>query len=219
MLGVVTVGLLMLIYSTGDISAAKEFSQFKNVGISSAMVFSKAFVIFGSLWLLKFIHDQTIFCTMYSAATFYFSSSANSTGSAEVTTGVRLGYFKHGGSIALGSLIINVLEVLRAVARMFKVEAEQTDNAVLRCCSKCTLSCINCLDDVAEYLGKVSYAFMAVSGQSFCTSAWNGFLLNLKHVGKFLVAKTLALFFVLMGVILIVGLNCSLLYLSLTRIT
>lgn len=40
---------------------------------------------------------------------------------------------------------------------------------------------------------------MAVSGDSFCTSAWNGFIINLKHMVKFYFAQTLAKMFVFIG--------------------
>ena len=35
-------------------------------------------------------------------------------------------------------------------------------------------------------------AYMAITGDNFCTSAWNGFLLNLKHAGEFGSVKFLA---------------------------
>lgn len=40
---------------------------------------------------------------------------------------------------------------------------------------------------------------MAVSGQSFCSSAWDAFLLNLKHMAKFSFAKFLASMFIFIG--------------------
>ena len=40
---------------------------------------------------------------------------------------------------------------------------------------------------------------MAVSGENFCTSAWNGFLLNIKHIMKFSFANLLAVVFIFIG--------------------
>merc|ERR1712196_53254 len=48
---------------------------------------------------------------------------------------------------------------------------------------------------------------MAISGDPYCKSAWNGFLLNLKHMVKFYFADTLASLFVFIGILAIVGLN------------
>jgi len=55
------------------------------------------------------------------------------------------------------------------------------------------------LEDLVEYINTVAYANMAVTGTPFCASAWNGFILNLKHVVKFYFAQNLATWFVLMG--------------------
>jgi len=54
---------------------------------------------------------------------------------------------------------------------------------------------------------------MAVCGDSFCSSAWNGFILELKHLIKFYFAKNFAGMFVFLGFIFILGMNCLSLYL------
>lgn len=48
-------------------------------------------------------------------------------------------------------------------------------------------------------LTKVAYANMAISGDKFCTSAWNGFMISLRHLFKFIVASKIAGFIVFMG--------------------
>merc|ERR1712166_1501596 len=53
------------------------------------------------------------------------------------------------------------------------------------------------------------YAYMAVSGDGFCKSAWNGFMLNMKHALEFAWAKVLAELFIFTGKISLVALNCG----------
>ena len=53
---------------------------------------------------------------------------------------------------------------------------------------------------------------MAVSGDNFCTSAWNGFLLNIKHLAKFSFANLIAKLFILLGKVSITVANCFSLY-------
>lgn len=48
---------------------------------------------------------------------------------------------------------------------------------------------------------------MAVSGDNFCMSAWNGFLLNAKHLLKFAFANTIAKVFIFLGKLGIVVAN------------
>ena len=66
---------------------------------------------------------------------------------------------------------------------------------------------ITCLEKVCDYINKSAYCYMAVSGDGFCKSAWNGFLLNMKHAMKFAFANFLAQGFILLGKLGIVVIN------------
>jgi hypothetical protein len=59
----------------------------------------------------------------------------------------------------------------------------------------------------------MAYAYMSVSGESFCTSAWHGFILNLKHLAKFVFALKIAHLFVFMGIVTITCVNTGIGYL------
>jgi hypothetical protein len=78
---------------------------------------------------------------------------------------------------------------------------------------------MECLQKVIEYINKAAYAYMAVSGDGFCTSAWNGFLLNLKHSLEFAWARVLAELFILTGKISLVAVNCGFLWITMNFIT
>lgn len=54
---------------------------------------------------------------------------------------------------------------------------------------------------------------MAVTGDSFLVSAWNGFLLNLKHGFKFVFANMIAKMFIFIGKLAIVFANLGSFYL------
>jgi len=72
---------------------------------------------------------------------------------------------------------------------------------------KCIECCLACLEKTVEYLNSSAYSYMAVSGKSFFSSAWNGFLLNLKHGLVFAWANLLAKLFIVLGKIAITILN------------
>jgi len=54
---------------------------------------------------------------------------------------------------------------------------------------------------------------MALSGDSFCASAWSGFLINIKHGFSFIFANLLANILIFFGKIAITIANCYTLYL------
>ena len=97
--------------------------------------------------------------------------------------------------------------------------SQSEGNGAGACTAACVRFCCKCIIDAVEYLSKISYAYMAVSGESFCTSAWNGFIINLKHLMKFYFATFLASMFVFMGTVMIACLNIGLFILFVNYIT
>lgn len=61
-------------------------------------------------------------------------------------------------------------------------------------------------------MNKSAYAYMAVTGDGFCSSAWSAFMLQLKHGMGFTFAKFLAEMFILVGKVFITMLNCVFTY-------
>lgn len=145
---------------------------------------------------------------MISAAQYYFTSTREKEGSASVMAGVMISYFKHAGSIALGSLLHTLVFILRVVVDSLVNAAEGNgENGIMvliGCLLKC---CVAWIEGLIEYINTMAYAFMAISGDPYCASAWNGFILNLKHLTKFYFADTLASMFVFIGILAICGLN------------
>ena len=76
-------------------------------------------------------------------------------------------------------------------------------------CAKCILECV---EKICDYLNEAAFCYMAVTGDHFMLSAWNGFLLNLKHGLKFSFAKMIAKMFIFLGKVGIVVANCFSLY-------
>jgi len=143
---------------------------------------------------------------MCSAATYYFNSNANHTGSADVVKSIYWSNVTHAGSVAMGSLMMAIIRLLRMIV-------ESRGNGSANAAGKCIMCCLQCIEDAVDYLNLIAFANMAVSGDSFCTSAWNGFILNLKHCVKFYFAETLAGMFVFIGYLFVVGFNALTLFL------
>lgn len=156
--------------------------------------------MFGWLWIQIYLSNTTVMTCMCSASTYYFNSNANHTGSADVVKSIWWANWTHAGSVAMGSLMMALIRVIRAIV-------ESRGNGTANAAGKCIMCCLACLEDAVDYINLIAYANMAVSGDSFCTSAWNGFILNLKHCVKFYFAETLAGMFVLIGYLFVVCFN------------
>ena len=54
---------------------------------------------------------------------------------------------------------------------------------------------------------------MAISGDGYCSAAWSGFILNLKHCIKLYFATSIANLFVFMGILACTAVNAGTAYL------
>jgi len=99
-------------------------------------------------------------------------------------------------------LVIAILRVLAEAA--VNDSKKEGIGAIVACVLMC---CIRCIEDIISYLNKNAYAYMAICGENYCTSAWNGFLNNLKHAAKFYFAVSLANVLIFLGILCITGLS------------
>jgi len=121
----------------------------------------------------------------------------------------------------MGSFIVALVQFIRIV---FMTLAEQAKKAsgknpavrLIICCADC---CLACIEKICDYINQAAYAYMAVAGDGFCTSAWNGFLLNLKHIIQYAWANFLAKMFVLVGKVGLCVLNCCSLWMIMSHVT
>jgi hypothetical protein len=170
------------------------------------------FLAFGLLWITQFINDKGRYITMVSASTYYFNNTAEKEGHASLSTAFSFAYMKNCGSLAFGSLILTLVKILRAMVEAAAKSADKEGDGAAKlvaCIAQCLMSC---LESIVEYLSKIAYAYMAVTGDTFCDSAWNGFLLNLKHLAKFYFSLQIAGLFVFMGIVTITCINTFLGY-------
>lgn len=155
---------------------------------------------FIGLWILKFLNDQVVFVTMVGASSFYFSSSRDGDGTGEVMRGIKYATWYHSGSIAFGSLIMTIINLLKESS---KKRGEGRENCIVLCI-RC---CCHMLVDLLEALNKNAYAYMAITGDTYCDSAKRGFVLWLCHFIEYQLAMMMASWLVFTGTLFITLLN------------
>lgn len=65
-------------------------------------------------------------------------------------------------------------------------------NIGIKCCSVCASCIVLCFEQFVDHVNIDSYAYMANTGENFCSSAYNGMLINIKHSLTFQYATTCA---------------------------
>lgn len=211
------------VYSLGDVTAQKgAIPQNRSVEFKDPRLqYLLLFMLFGLLWVVAWLQYSSQYICMVAASTYYFDSDASKEGSAEVGLGFKFAHIYNTGSVAFGAGIIAVVQVIRIVfiylaQQAAKASGENQAVKIIIACGECYL---RCLEKICDYLNSAAFAYMAVSGDSFCTSAWNGFLLNIKHILKFSFANFIAKVFILLGKIGITAGNCVSFYFMLKLVT
>jgi len=209
------------IASMNEIKADPLIPQAKDVVWTEERGYMALYYLFAGLWFVAWLDYSSTFVIIVSSSTYYYNSASDHQGGAEVMTGFYMTYCNHLGSIAFGAFIIAVIQFIRIVFVYMakKIEKNSGDNACVKTAVKCAHCVLACLEKVCDYINKNAFSYMAASGQNFCSSAWNGFLLNIKHLAKFTFAKMIAIVFILLGKLSIVAVNVFTFDLLCTHVT
>lgn len=111
----------------------------------------------------------------------------------------------HTGSLAFGSLILAVVQLVRIVLEYLDHKLKGSQNACARfliCCLKC---CFWCLEHFIKFLNRNAYIMIAIYGKNFCTSSKDAFFLLMRNVIRVAVLDKVTDFLLFLGKLLISG--------------
>ncbi|KAL4657972.1 choline transporter-like protein 2 isoform X2 [Arapaima gigas] len=111
----------------------------------------------------------------------------------------------HTGSMAFGSLILAIVQVIRVLLEYLDHKLKGAQNKFakfLLCCLKC---CFWCLEKFIKFLNRNAYIMIAIYGKNFCTSARDAFFLLLRNIIRVAVLDKVTDFLLFLGKLLIVG--------------
>jgi hypothetical protein len=179
--------------SIGTLVGADYVTQTRSVDYGPTVSNMLWIMIFGYFWIMAFILSCNEFVVVVSAATWYFSDKDKPDddgipGDAEVMKGFWWIPRYHFGSLAMGSLLIAIVWMIRFVFEYVAKKMQSAgagDNGFTKCLLNSIRCCLDCFDRLMRYLTRNAYIYMAISSESFCSSALNAFILMLKNAAKF----------------------------------
>lgn len=119
-----------------------------------------------------------------SVSKWYFCRDKDSIGSSTFIQSIFTSIYYHTGTAAIGSLIIAVIKLIRAMVAKLQKKAKEMDNKVgeaILCCCQC---CLWCFEKFMQFLNKKAYIQTAIFGTSFCTSAKEAFFLIMRNARR-----------------------------------
>ncbi|KAM4640535.1 choline transporter-like protein 4 isoform 1-T1 [Discoglossus pictus] len=111
----------------------------------------------------------------------------------------------HTGSLAFGSLILTLVQIIRIMLEYLDHKLKDAHNPCTRfllCCLKC---CFWCLEKFIKFLNRNAYIMIAIYGKNFCVSAKNAFKLLMRNIVRVVVLDKVTDLLIFFGKLLVVG--------------
>ncbi|CAJ1060384.1 choline transporter-like protein 5 isoform X1 [Xyrichtys novacula] len=111
----------------------------------------------------------------------------------------------HTGSLAFGSLILSVGQLIRIVLEYLDHKLKGSQNRCARFLISCLKCCFWCLEHAIRFINRNAYIMIAIYGKNFCTSSKDAFFLLMRNVIRVTVLDKVTDFLLLLGKLLISG--------------
>ncbi|KAG7514794.1 choline transporter 5 isoform X2 [Solea senegalensis] len=162
--------------------------------------------LFVFLWLVNFVNALGQ-CTLAGAfASYYWAlKKPNDIPACPLFTSFSRAIRYHTGSLAFGSLIVAVVQMVRVALEYLDHKLKGSQNSCaqfLLCCLKC---CFWCLERFIRFINRNAYIMMAIYGKNFCTSSKDAFFLLMRNVIRVAVLDKVTDFLLFLGKLLITG--------------
>uniref|UniRef100_A0A672JAY4 Choline transporter-like protein 2 n=1 Tax=Salarias fasciatus TaxID=181472 RepID=A0A672JAY4_SALFA len=111
----------------------------------------------------------------------------------------------HTGSLAFGSLILSLVQVIRVLLEYLDHKLKGAQNKAAKFFLKCMKCCFWCLEKCIKFLNRNAYIMIAIYGKNFCSSARDAFFLLMRNIIRVAVLDKVTDFLLFLGKLLIVG--------------
>lgn len=173
--------------------------------------------VFGLFWINAFVIGTAQFIIGASACMWYFEVSSETQGKGTVRRGLWWAFRFHLGSVAFGSAIIAICQILRILFEYYRQQIRKADQTAFVKTMLCLTGWILwLLENCAKYMSKNAYIQIALTNDNFCPAAWNALALILKNAHRFGFASNIGSIFIFFGGMAIVSVNGIIAYFVLT---
>ncbi|CAN0003068.1 unnamed protein product, partial [Discosporangium mesarthrocarpum] len=155
------------------------------------------FLLFVFFWTSQFIVAMGQIVIALTIVKYYFSRDVQSVNSGSFLKSLGEGLRYHTGTAAFGSLVIAIIQMIRAVMAYIQHKLSKSGNKLaeaMLCCMSC---CFWCLEKCMKFINKNAYIQVAIFSTGFCRSAKNSFWLiarNLARIGAVSVVNEFVVF-------------------------
>ena len=144
------------------------------------------FQVFMLFWLNAFIMGMAQFVIGASACIWYFECNGDSGGRGTVGRALWWGYRYHMGSVAFGSFMIAVCQLIRFLFEYYRKKIQSmAPTKIVKALLCMTRYLLYIMEKCVKFMTKNAYIQVALTNENFCVSAWQAFALIVKNAHRY----------------------------------
>ncbi|XP_077291052.1 choline transporter-like protein 1 [Arctopsyche grandis] len=138
------------------------------------MKITRWYNLFALFWFTQFIIGCQHMVIAGAVATWFFTRNKKNLSTPIITSFKNLVSF-HLGTVALGSLLIAFVQMLRAILQYIQSHLRGSENRIIIGIVKCCQCCLCCFEKFLKYMSRNAYIETAIYGYGFCKSGQQAF--------------------------------------------
>ena len=177
-----------------------ENNTYRGIEDEGSIKYYQAFWFFAMLWNVAFILGLNEMILGGAVASWYFKGpKGENMPDWPVLASVKRTLRYHLGTIAFGSLIIAIVQFIRACVRALEENLKGKENAFLQFVFKCIQYCLACVERFLKFISRNAYIMCAIDGTNFCTAARDAFNLLLRYALSLTAVQFVSNFLIILG--------------------
>ncbi|KAK2191800.1 hypothetical protein NP493_45g04048 [Ridgeia piscesae] len=179
--------------------------NFVKYGGDEYTAYLQYFMLFMLFWVMNFIVALGQVTLAGAFASYYWTMDKSNLVSFPVAKSLWRALRYHLGSIAFGSLIIAIIQMIRVLLEYVETKLKSYDNDFVKYLLKCLKCCFWCLEKFMKFINKNAYIMVALYGKNFCTSAKKAFFLLMRNIVRVVVIDKVTDFILFISKLVVVG--------------
>ncbi|KAI9005278.1 plasma-membrane choline transporter-domain-containing protein [Gaertneriomyces semiglobifer] len=171
---------------------------------SRTALWLQLYFVFGFLWTYNWLLAIAQCSIAGAIATWYWTRDKSQLPSGQIFRAWGRTIRYHLGSLALGSLIIAIVQLIRIIILELQRRLHLTGSKPAQLCLCCVQCCCGFIERILRMLTKNAYVEIAVYGYSFCTACRMAAQLILANALRLIVLNRVSNFLVFLGKLVVV---------------
>ena len=156
---------------------------FKNFEAPYYTIYLQVYMVLGLFWVINFIIALGEMTLAGAYASYYWAyQKPDDIPALPILASFWRSIRYHPGSLAFGSLIIAIIQLIRVLLDYVEKKVKAKKNPITRfifCCCKCLFWC---LEKFMRFINRNAYIEIAIYGYNFCTAAKKAFFLLMRNI-------------------------------------